>query len=307
MNIVGVAIIAALFFVSSAWAQSTQQTNDQNVQLLLQLQALRQELADLRNQVEQQGYQLRQIQNASPSGISQNSQVTGSANASSFTQQIPVQQRQTFTNGEISANSGSVVVSPQPSNQGALQTNAAPVQNPGGVNFPLSPNQSVQSQQASTSQQNPAQNGFLEPSGSNGQANVLESGNRGIKTNLNELDLYNKGISKLNTQEYKSAASIFSAQIQNFPKGDKTADAYFWLAETFYILGDLDSSSKSYQSLVALFPQHPRTPKALIKLVGVQQERGKQDLARSALNNLIRNYANTNEASLARSKYSSLL
>jgi tol-pal system protein YbgF len=299
---IGVALIAALIFAVPASAQS----GNQNAQFLLELQSLRQELAELRNKVEQQGYQLRQLQKKTPSTSS--SQKIGS---SEFGASNAVVQNQStvgpaFPNGQITS-SGEIrsgVVS-----QGQFNSQSTSnIPNSNGVNFPLVPQTndkvSLKPINSDVTQQNTQ---VANPSSSVGQSSVLENGNRGIQANLNELELYNKGIAKLNTQEYKPAASIFSAQLQNFPKGQKAADAYFWLAETFYILGDLDSSTKSYQSLVTLFPQHSRAPKALIKLVGVQQERGRNDMARAALNSLLRNYPNSNEASLAKAKYSALL
>ena len=293
--------------IQGAQAQQSQQSQfgsgnvqpvNQNAQLVLQLQALRSELASLRNQVEQQGYQLRQLQGSSSSstnnGVSQNVAQTQPTSNSAF------------QNGEILPN---------------VQPNSTPTVSgeSGSVQFPLLPQDQIAQgqvrndsqalpqlvpQEPNQAQPQPQPNQLLSR-----QDRLLEEGDKlkGVQTNLGELDLYNKGIDKLSAQDYKAAASIFSAQLQNFPRGEKAGDGYFWLGETFYIQDDLDSAAKSYQTLIDLFPNHIRTPKALLKLIGVHQDRKDQVSAKIAMNTLVARYSGSAEADSARSQYSSLL
>lgn len=323
----GVAFIAALILSDSMFAQNvggvikgtpTQQAQaqyqpsgsqsvNQNGRLLLELQALREEMASLRNQVEQQGYQLRQLQNG---------QQTSGASPS-----LPAN-NQSYGNSSVAPNNStlgeipSVVASNQQQTyQSTTPSSTQPATGAtnNGVNFPLLPQDQVASQSASQQQAVPqlvpqAQPQFqAQPQQLTPQTQLLEEGNKGIKTNLKELELYNKGIDKLSSQDYKAAASIFSAQLQNFPKGEKAGDGYFWLAETFYILEDLDSSAKSYQSLVDLFPSHVRTPKALLKLISVHQDRKDNISAKITLNVLVKKYPSSEEANSAKSKHAALL
>ncbi len=352
---VRVAFVAALAFSESLIAQSVggvikgtsvQQTQsqlgnsqpiNQNGRLLLELQSMREELAALRNQVEQQGFQLRQLQGgqtgASVNASGYNTGSSSGYNASSApVGELPgsQSQQQYAPANTPSAQASNQIVQPSsvpangvqfpllPQDQSSLQAGQVQQQaqqsaNPQAVPQ-LVPQQSGQSSQQfvqqgsqlvrSSGQNQPVQsaNQQLSP-----QGKLLEEGDRGIKTNLKELELYNKGIDKLTAQDYKSAASIFSSQLQNFPRGEKAGDGYFWLAETFYILEDLDSSAKSYQSLIDLFPRHVRTPKALFKLVGVHQERSDSISAKIAMNVLVKKYPNSEESSLAKSQYSALL
>lgn len=356
----GVAFIAALMFSSFSHAQNiggviqgsqnqqSQQSSqgslqgryvppsgqpiNQNARLVLEIQSLRTELSSLRNQVEQQGYQLRQLQQNSSNPVSQ--QTIGrqssainqsSSSASRIIQTTPP------ANGEIPP-SGSVINPNNSNNQDSVQFPLLPQdqvqQNQTGIptsansrsqNLPqLVPQQGAIQQNAgeivATQPQGPIQNQRQNPVQNqpqnqtlSRQAQLLRDGDRSIKTNLNEVELYNKGIDKLSGQDYKAAASIFSAQLQNFPRGEKAGDGYFWLGETFYIQEDLDSAAKSYQSLVDRFPNHVRTPKALLKLIGVHQERNDQVSAQVAMNILVSRYSGSPEASSARSQYSSLL
>ena len=305
---------------SGQFSSGNVQSVNQNTQLVLQLQALRAELASLRNQVEQQGYQLRQLQqsssnstNSSPNnGIGQN---VAPATIIQPTQSAP---NSTFQNGEILPNQStynSSTISPP-------QTSNVPTTNDNSVQFPLLPQDQVGQGQVNSGSQAlpqlvPEQSNQPQPNQTQPQLSqplsrqdrLLEEGDKlkGVQTNLGELDLYNKGIDKLSAQDYKAAASIFSAQLQNFPRGEKAGDGYFWLGETFYIQDDLDSAAKSYQTLVDLFPNHIRTPKALLKLIGVHQDRKDQVSAKIAMNSLVAKYSGSAEADSARSQYSSLL
>jgi len=201
------------------------------------------------------------------------------------------------------------------------QTSNVPTTNDNSVQFPLLPQDQVAQDQVNNGSQPlpqlvPEQSNQVQPQVQSQQSQplsrqdrLLEEGDKlkGLQTNLGELDLYNKGIDKLSAQDYKAAASIFSAQLQNFPRGEKAGDGYFWLGETFYIQDDLDSAAKSYQTLVDLFPNHIRTPKALLKLIGVHQDRKDQVAAKIAMTSLMAKYSGSAEADSARSQYSSLL
>jgi len=355
----GAAIIAALAFCHFSYAQTvggviegdqvqstqpsqnaanfTSQPINQNGRLLLEIQSLREELASLRNQVEQQGFQIRQMQSGQlPS--QNNASIDQGINSQVFNNQgvgeIPPGPNAGQNSGQLiepaQQNTGNSVQFPLlPQDQvqqgqippAATSTNQAGqnqlLQNQSGVQNPQqqSPQLLPQTQnsqqpvqvipvqpQSQVVDQNQAQNQVLSP-----QGRLLEEGDRGIKTNMNELELYNQGIDKLSSQEYRAAASIFSSQLQNFPKGEKAGDGYFWLGETFYILEDLESAAKSYQTLVDRFPNHVRTPKALLKLIGVHQSREDDISARILMSILQNKYAGTVEANTAKSDYASLL
>ena len=324
--------------IQGARAQQSQQSQfgtgnvqpvNQNAQLVLQLQALRAELASLRNQVDQQGYQLRQLQASSSNSTNSlpNNNV-GQNNAGSSTIIQSSQQpasSSTFQSGEIlpnqsTDNSQNPLVNVQPN-----QTDNVLTTNGDSVQFPLLPQDQVDQNLTNSGSQAlpqlvPEQSSQVQPqiqAQPQAQTNqtlsrqdrLLEEGDKlkGVQTNLGELELYNKGIDKLSAQDYKAAASIFSAQLQNFPRGEKAGDGFFWLGETFYIQDDLDSAAKSYQTLIDLFPNHIRTPKALLKLIGVHKDRKDEVSAKIAMNTLVAKYSGSVEADSARSQYSSLL
>jgi len=287
-SVIKVAYIAALIFTGNVFAQAN---SSANVKLLLEVQNMRQEISTLRNKVEKQGYLIRELQQARGAAIVDESLlkpaptvVPTEITSQSSVNNVGVQQDL----GEIPAQQEQVVEK----NQSSVQVDF-PLQ-PGAIDGSIDSSEKISttvSSQVNNSNQN----------------RLLVEGDNAIKTSLGEMELYNKGLAKLRSQEYKSAASIFSAQLQNHPKGAKAADGYFWLAETFYILNDLDSSAKSYESLFSLFPKHTRAPKALFKLIKVYLEKDDTTSAKSTLGKLVNLYPTSKEAVEANSLYRDLL
>jgi len=296
-SVIKVAYFAALIFTGNALAQ-TQGTA--NVKLLLEVQNMRQEIAVLRNKVEKQGYLIRELQQARGERIG--AEIVANASVSPT---FPV------VVSEVQGSQASVTTPSNSSELGEISSNIPPAVNSselgggGAIDFPLQPG--AVNAASNVEQQTVATQVSNAPAVQSRQSRLLEEGDNAIKTDLGEVELYNKGIEKLRSQEYKSAASIFSAQLQNHPKGSKAGDGYFWLAETFYILNDLDSSAKSYESLFSLFPDHIRAPKALFKLIKVYLEKDDKVAAKSTLGKLVSLYPTSKEAVEANSLYRDLL
>lgn len=330
---IGVAFTAALIFSAQLLAD-TNQEEQHGTELILQIQSLQEELATLRNQVEQQGYQIKQLQKSEETLVTKMPEDSTSAVSQwpvvASTLSEPKKEIVIADPNEIGSatlestlkatdnlatNVRGDIVAEKPMSNALSSIDNIDTQSitPSVVvDFPLSPaatdvlpSNEISSAAVTTNLVTKELTASV-PS-VNKQAEILEKGDRSIKTDLNELDIYNKGIEKLNAEEYKAASSIFSSQIQNFPKGQKTADAYYWLAESFYILGDYESATKSYQALGDLFPAHSRTPKALMKAVGSQQESGDIESAKITLLMLLKNYPSSDAAIAAKKKYSSLL
>lgn len=285
------ALIAALIFAHQGVSA---QSAEDNVKLLLEMQTLRQELAELRNQVERQSFQISELQRMSGIPVSDGNLPASSGSVSRVDPVVP---------SSVPGLSPDAVVNDQ-SQLGEIPAQSGGSPSSAQLDFPIQPQSSNTQSTVADPVTTPK---VLSTDASAEQTRLLEEGDKGIKTNLSEFELYNKGIAKLQAQQYKSAASIFSAQLQNYPRGAKAGDAYFWLAETFYILNDLDSSAKSYESLFSLFPKHPRAPKALLKLIRVYQEKNDKTAAKSTLGKLVNLYPASPEAAEAKKVYSALL
>jgi len=322
-SIVGVAYVAALTFSADAFSQA-----NSNVKLLLEMQNLRQEIADLRNKVEVQGYMIDQLQKSSNkialSQATKKQPVTSVLSSSTVlvepSNPLGLDEKNTsagLTNTLPEVNSS---VSPELRGQQQRQvvspSQSATVDRSPLLDFPVEPVQTVNTAKIKPNlgeiseiktKERPANSPAPVTLNQAKESRLLAEGDKAIRTNLSEVDLYNKGISKLQAKEYKTAASIFSAQLQNHPKGQKAADSYYWLAEIFYILKDYDSSIKSYEALFTLFPKHSRAEKALYKLINLHIEQGDNISAKSTFGKLINLYPNSKSAKQAKALYKDFL
>ena len=325
--IIGAALIAAPI-VSAA--QNTA-GNISNYELLQQIRNLQQEIAELRDRIDRQEYLSQQNSRANNQANNSNSnnqqalpsttfpsqpQVNSQNNAPSYSQQNLPQGNQLPDAGtyqpSVQPSGGSQVVGQNGAGYGlpTTPTPAAPI--PQGVpvdsvNTGLRVEDRVNSpQQQSVST---GQTGQPRPSSSvaNPQADLLERGDKAIRTSLQEEDLYAKGLDKLKQQQYEEAVSLFNSQLQTYPRGQRSADAYYWVGESLYILENLDSSKKSYQSILTLFPSSRRVPNALFKVAKIENEQGNQSSAKATLESLLARYPKSSAAAQARVALADLL
>ena len=139
------------------------------------------------------------------------------------------------------------------------------------------------------------------------QSELLRSGDRAIKTDLQEEDLYARGLEQLKKQQYELAVSVFNSQLQSYPRGQRSADAYYWIGESLYILENLDSAKKSYNSILTLFPSSRRVPNALFKVAVIENDQGNQSLAKATLQSLLARFPNSAAAAQAKARLADLL
>lgn len=337
--IIGAALIAAPI-VSTA--QNTA-GNISNYELLQQIRNLQQEVAELRDRLDQQEYAAtRQSgnQQAAPRALPSQSQIgsqTGFSNYPNANQQNQSQnsaqrfEGQNLPQGLPQGNASTNATEEQRgASQAVNRTNTGPVIEerdlssavPLGQNSTSTAQETTQTAPIDTaannnlrvedrviSPQQPAPVRQNRPSSSvaNPQADLLRNGDKAIQTSLQEEDLYAKGLDQLKRQQYERAVSLFNSQLQSYPRGQRSADAYYWIGESLYILESLDSSKKSYQSILTLFPSSRRVPNALFKVAKIENEQGNQASAKATLQSLFARYPNSAAAAQAKASLSDLL
>ena len=338
--IIGAALIAAPI-VSAAQNASS---NISNYELLQQIRNLQQEIAELRDRIDRQEYAVQQKNRVNsgysnnnsqqaPTSLPSHSQTGSLSNVPEYSapQQSPVvaapQNNQQQQNVQRSATpqvdsryGGPAIVERDLSGATPLGQTPAPATNTTNQGAPVeSVDTSLRVEDRVISPQQPAQVSQLpvnqqasqqpRPSSSvaNPQADLLRSGDKAIQTSLQEEDLYAKGLNQLKKQQYQEAVSLFNAQLQSYPRGQRSADAYYWIGESLYILENLDSSKKSYQSILTLFPSSRRAPNALFKVAKIEKEQGNDTVAKATLQSLFARYPKSSAATQARTTLADLL
>lgn len=104
--------------------------------------------------------------------------------------------------------------------------------------------------------------------------------------------LYEQGFGEIKQQNYDAAEKTFAAFIKKYPDHALSANAYYWLGETYYVRKNYDESSKIFAAAYKKYPDGPKGADNLLKLGMSLAGQGKKDDACIALGQLRKQYPN---------------
>lgn len=99
----------------------------------------------------------------------------------------------------------------------------------------------------------------------------------------NAEESYKSAYQLIKDRRFDEARSSFEAFVQRFPKGDYTANAYYWLGELYLLKSDWDSARRAFTKVISDYPQHQKTPDAMYKLGVAYHKMGQADRAKEML------------------------
>ena len=115
-----------------------------------------------------------------------------------------------------------------------------------------------------------------------------------------ERGTYESAYEMMQRHEYESAAEIFQRLIDEYPNGQYTPNAFYWLGELHRKNGDAEAARQSFVMVVDLYPDHNKVPDALYKLGVVYTQLDETDRAIEYLDRVVREYPESTAASLAK-------
>ncbi|MBL3825461.1 MULTISPECIES: tol-pal system protein YbgF [Marinobacter] len=103
-----------------------------------------------------------------------------------------------------------------------------------------------------------------------------------------------------NQKKYDEAISRIYEFIDEYPEGDLTVNAYYWLGEVYLVKPQLEQAKQAFTIVATRFSDHRKAPDAVYKL-GVTHDRlGEKDQARRTMQTVIEDYPSSSAADLAR-------
>lgn len=78
---------------------------------------------------------------------------------------------------------------------------------------------------------------------------------------------YQAGLSAYENRQYNEAWNAFDRYLTDYPNGRFVPNALYWQAEVRYALGDYAAAIPRFKEVIGRFPQHPKAPDALLKIV----------------------------------------
>jgi tol-pal system protein YbgF len=86
--------------------------------------------------------------------------------------------------------------------------------------------------------------------------------------------LYHDAFEALNQENHDVAVSGFRAFIEQFPDAPEAASAVYWIGESFFAMGSLDSALGQFQIVLDRYSESDKVPAALLKSGNIYTEQG---------------------------------
>ncbi len=119
-----------------------------------------------------------------------------------------------------------------------------------------------------------------------------------------EANAYGAAYALVQGRKFDQAIPAFQQFLQRYPDGEYAANAHYWLGELYLVKQppDLEASRQSFALLLSQYPDNSKAPDALYKLGKVQFLKGNREKAREYLDQVIKLYGGTNNASVKLAK-----
>ncbi len=102
--------------------------------------------------------------------------------------------------------------------------------------------------------------------------------------------LYDEGFDFLKKSQYTEAIGLFEQLVAQFPNGGLADDSSYWIGEANYVNRQYEAAIQSFRKVVAQYPQSDRVPEALLKVGYVQYDIGDYQNARTTFQDVLRRY-----------------
>lgn len=121
----------------------------------------------------------------------------------------------------------------------------------------------------------------------------------------NEQRAYDAAFGLFKEADYKNASAALSAFVMNYPQSAYAGAAQYWLGNSYYAQRDCKSTVSTLQGMVKAFPDHPKSPDAMLNISACQLELKDKSASKKTLEALIAQYPESDAAKTAKSRLSS--
>ena len=135
-------------------------------------------------------------------------------------------------------------------------------------------------------------------------AKIAQLESEPLKEFADEREAYQYAFDLMRNRRYEESLLAFEQIIINYPNGQYTPNAFYWIGELNLAEGDNEKSRQSFIQVINLYPDHQKVPDALYKLGVVYFGLGDNAAALKYLKQVQRDYPESSAAGLAE-RYSS--
>ena len=121
-----------------------------------------------------------------------------------------------------------------------------------------------------------------------------------------EREAYAAARQSLTDRDFAAAVAQMEGLIVNYPNGQYTPDAFYWLGELYLAQQETERARQQFTQVINLYPDHQKVPDALFKLGVVYSNLGDSPRAKQFFNEVISQHPRSSAANLA-AKYQEAL
>jgi tol-pal system protein YbgF len=123
-----------------------------------------------------------------------------------------------------------------------------------------------------------------------------------FKAEPDEKREFDDALGRLRAADFSAAAAGFNGLLRHYPSTGYRESLWYWLGNAQYGLRDYKEAISAFKQLIDQAPDHARTPEALLSIANCYGELKDNATARKTLEQLIKQYPQTEAAQAARDR-----
>lgn len=127
-----------------------------------------------------------------------------------------------------------------------------------------------------------------------------------VKSTESEKAAFSKAFKSVRNSDYQQSITLLNQFIEDYPKGEYSDNATFWLASVYKVVNDLPAAKKNFQAVYTHFPESDKAGLAMLKLADIYFEENNQQQAIRLYTQVSTQYADTTSAHMATKKLQSI-
>lgn len=113
---------------------------------------------------------------------------------------------------------------------------------------------------------------------------------------------FDEALARLRAADFGAGSAALNGFLKRYPNTGYRESAQYWLGNAYYGLRAYKDAVAAFKVLADTAPQHARTPEALLSIANCQVELKDSDAARRVLEQLVKQYPQTEAAQAARDR-----
>jgi len=126
------------------------------------------------------------------------------------------------------------------------------------------------------------------------------------KASISEKAAFDKAFTNVKNSHYQQAIELFLQFLVDYPTGEFSDNATFWLASSYKVVNDLPKAKSTFQQVYTQFPGSEKAGLAMLKLADIYAEENELSKAKQLYTQLGSQYSETTAAHMAMKKLQSI-